>query len=80
MTYTDVIAKRLLDICEDRKITVNRLSTLSGISHATIHDIISGKSKDVKISTLHKIAIGLDMTVSELLDFPEMDTTIFEDE
>lgn len=80
MTYTDVIAKRLLDICEDRKITVYRLSTLSGISHATIHDIISGKSKDVKISTLHKIAIGLDMTVSELLDFPEMDTTIFEDE
>lgn len=80
MTYAEVIAKRLLQLCDERKITVHKLSTLSGISHATIHDIISGKSKNIKLSTLHKIAVGLGMTVSELLDFPEMNTTIFEDE
>ena len=27
-----------------------------------------------------KIAVGLDMTVSELLDFPEMNETAFDDE
>lgn len=80
MTYTDAIAKRLLKICRERNITVNQLSTLSGISHTTIHDLVTGKSKNVKLKTLHKIAVGLDMTVSQLLDFPEMNETIFEDE
>lgn len=80
MTYADAIAKRLLEICRERNITVNQLSTLSGISHTTIHDLVTGKSKNVKLKTLHKIAVGLDMTISQLLDFPEMNETIFEDE
>lgn len=80
MTYAEAIAKRLLQICEERKITVNKLSTLSGISHSTIQDLVTGRSKNVKLKTLHKISVGLGITVSELLDFPEMNETIFEDE
>ena len=30
--------------------------------------------------TVNWLAVGLDMTVSELLDFPEMDETQFDDE
>lgn len=80
MTYSDVIVKRLNDLCTQRKITINKLSTLSGITQSTVENIISGKTKNPKLKTLHKLAIGLDMTVSELLDFPEMNETIFEDE
>ena len=80
MTYADAISHRLLQICTERNITVNQLSTLSGISHTTIHDLVTGKSKNVTLKTLHKIAVGLNMTVSQLLDFPEMNETIFEDE
>ena len=80
MTYADAISIRLLNICKERNITVNKLSTLSGISHSTIQDLVTGKSKNVKLKTLHKIAVGLDITISELLDFPEMNETIFEDE
>lgn len=80
MTYANVISKRLLQICQERNITVNKLSVLSGISHTTIHDLVTGKTKNVKLKTLHKIAVGLNLTVSELLNFPEMNETIFEDE
>ena len=41
---------------------------------------MSGKTKNPKLKTLHRLAIGLDMTFSELLDFPEMNNTAFEDE
>ena len=41
---------------------------------------MSGKTKNPKLKTLHKLAIGLNMTVSELLDFPEMNEVAFEDE
>lgn len=80
MTYSDVIVKHLNDLCQEREITVNKLSTLSGITQSTVENIMAGKTKNPKLKTLHKLAIGLDMTVSELLDFPEMNETIFEDE
>jgi len=32
------------------------------------------------LKTLHKLAIGLEMSVSELLDFPEINETVFDDE
>ena len=80
MTYSDVIIGRLTDLCNERKITVNKLATLSGITQSTVDNLIKGKTRNPKLKTLHKLAIGLNMTVSELLDFPEMNDTIFEDE
>lgn len=80
MTYSEAISVRLKQICKERDITVNRLATLTGITHSTIHDLMSGKSKNTTLKTLHKIAIGLNMSLSQFLDFPEMNETIFEDE
>ena len=72
MTYSDAIRKRLSDLCADRGITINRLATLSGITQSTINSMMNGETKNPKLKTLRKIAMGLNMTVSELLDFPEM--------
>lgn len=80
MTYSDVIIKRLTQLCEERKITVNKLATLSGITQSTVDNLMKGKTSNPKLKTLHKLSVGLDMTVSELLDFPEMNETAFEDE
>lgn len=80
MTYSDAIIKRLTDICNERKISINKLATLSGITQSTMQDLMTGKTKNPKLKTLHRIAVGLDMTVSQLLDFPEMNGTIFDDE
>ncbi len=80
MTYSDMIILRLTRLCEEQNITTNKLATLSGITQSTVENIMSGKTKNPKLKTLHKLAIGLGMTVSELLDFPEMNETIFDDE
>lgn len=80
MTYSDAIIKRLTEICENRHITVNKLATLSGITQSTMQDLMTGKTKNPKLKTLHKIAVGLSMTVSELLNFEELNESIFDDE
>lgn len=80
MTYSDAIVIRLKAICKSRHITTNRLATLSGITDCTIRDIMVGKTKNPKLKTLHKIATGLNMTVSELLDFKELNESRFDDE
>lgn len=80
MTYSDAVIKRLSQLCAERSITINKLATLSGITQSTVDNLIKGKTKNPKLKTLHKLAVGLNMTVSELLDFPEMNETIFDDE
>lgn len=80
MTYSDAIRRRLQYLIDQRGITVNRLAILAGITQSTVEDVVSGKTKNPKLKTLHRLAVGLDMTVSELLDFPEMNETQFDDE
>ena len=70
MTYGEVIAKRLQAICAEKGITINRLATLSGIRQSTLENIVGGHTNNPSLKTLHRIATGLNMTVSQLLDFP----------
>lgn len=80
MTYSDAIIKRLTELCTEKNLTINKLATLSGITQSTVDNLMKGKTKNPKLKTLHKLAIGLNMTVSELLDFYEMNETAFDDE
>lgn len=80
MTYSEAIIERLAKLCSERNITINKLATLSGITQSTVDNLMRGKTQNPKLKTLHKLAIGLNMTVSELLDFPEMNETVFDDE
>ena len=80
MTYSDAIIKRLTDICRERQIATNKLADMSGITQSTLQDLMTGKTKNPKLKTVHKIAVGLDMTVSQLLDFKELNNDIFDDE
>jgi transcriptional regulator with XRE-family HTH domain len=68
MTYADAIAKRINQICGDRKMALNKLASVSGLRQSTLDNIARGNTKNPTLRTLHRIAVGLDMTVSELLD------------
>jgi Predicted transcriptional regulator len=80
VTYADAIAKRITQICIERKITLNKLASLSGLRQSTLDNIAKGNTKNPTLRTLHRIAVGLDMTVSELLDFDAINESVFEDE
>ena len=64
----------------DKEYITNKLATLSGITQSTLNSMMRGETKNPKLKTLRKIAMGFNMTVSELLDFPEMNEMEFEDE
>jgi|AGTN01.3.fsa_nt_gi Helix-turn-helix. len=72
MTYADAIARRVTRICAERKIALNRLASLSGLRQSTLDNIAKGNTKNPTLRTLHRIAVGLNMTVSQLLDFDSM--------
>ncbi len=72
MGYSNLFASRIKQLCKRHGITINRLATLSGLKQSTVDNIIHGASKNPKIRTLHKIANTFNMTLSEFMDFPEL--------
>lgn len=80
MTYAQAIAIRMNQVCKEKQITLNKLATLSGIRQSTLDNIAKGNSTNPTLRTIHRIAVGLGMTVSEFLNFAEMNETVFENE
>ena len=80
MTYSDIYALRIRQLCKNHNITINKLATLAGLKQSTIDNILRGTSKNPKIRTLHRIANVFGMTLSEFLDFPELNDYSIDDE
>ena len=80
MKYYELFALRIRRLCKEKGITINRLATLSGLKQSTIDNIIRGTSKNPKVHTLHQIAVTFNMTLSEFLDFPELNEYPIDDE
>ena len=62
---------RILTLCGEKNITINKLSTESGIAPSTIKNILFGKSKNPGIVTLKMFCDGLGITLTEFFDTPD---------
>ena len=80
MEYYQIIANRIASLCKERGFSINRLATMSNLNQSTIDNIMHGVSQNPRIQTLHKIALTFNMTISEFLDFPELDAVSFDDD
>ena len=65
MTIGNAVRKRITDLCNENDITINKLSTISGITQSTLNNIISGRNNSATVSTIQKICDGLGITITE---------------
>ena len=70
MNIGEAIRERILELCYERNITINKLSTLCGITQSTLNNITSGRNNSTTLSTLQKICDGLDISIQEFFDSP----------
>lgn len=68
MTLQQVIKLRILELCDNKEITINKLATICGITQSTLNNIINNRNKSVTVSTIKKICDGLDITLSEFFN------------
>ena len=80
MQLSEAIQKRIIELCEERNITLNKLSTNSGLSFSTIFSIIYGKSKNTKLATILHICEGLNIELYEFFDSPLFKEVTFEEQ
>lgn len=80
MEYSDIYVKRIKSLCTQRNISIYKLSAMSGVKQSTLDNIVRGQTHNPKARTLHKIALAFNMTLSEFLDFPELNEYSFDEE
>ena len=74
MDTVSVARNRILQLCVERKITINKLATLSALPPSSIKNILYGKSRNPKLLTIKMICDGLDITLSDFFSTPEFDS------
>ncbi len=59
------MGKRIMDICNEKKISMGELSQKSGVSITTIKKIVDGELLNPRVSTILNICDGMGVAYSE---------------
>ena len=68
------VKNRLLFLCEQKGITINKLATDSGIAPSTVKNILYGKSQNPGIVTLKMLCDGLGISLYDFFNTYEFKT------
>ena len=79
MNIGEAVKLRILELCKENHITVNKLATISGITQSTLNNIVSGRNNSTTVATVKKICDGLTITVEDFFSsniFKELEQEI----
>lgn len=68
MNISKAVSIRVVELCRERNITINKLATISGVTQSTVNDIVNLKSKNVGIVTIKKLCDGLEITIADFFN------------
>ena len=65
MTVGEAVRQRIIQLCLERDISINKLSSISGVTQSTVNNIVSGRNNSATVSTIKKLCDGLGITIDE---------------
>ena len=73
MSTVNTVRDRILQLCEERNISINHLATISALPPSSVKNILYGKSQNPKLLTIKLICDGLGITLGEFFSTPAFD-------
>ncbi|MEA5014611.1 MAG: helix-turn-helix transcriptional regulator [Candidatus Limiplasma sp.] len=74
MTISEAVVRRIYELCDERHITINKISNIAGITQSTVSDIVNGATSNTGIATIKKLCDGFEISVRAFFNSP-----LFED-
>ena len=68
MNTKEAVAKRILELCEERHMAINALASTAGVSPSTVYSMLNEKSQNPGVVSLKKLCDGLDISIREFFD------------
>ena len=79
MQISEAVKERIINLCHDNNISINKLAVMGGQTQSTLQSLIDGKSKNPKLLTLVRVCDSLNITLKEFFDndlFNNIDTEL----
>ena len=73
MNTVSAVRDRILQLCEERNMSINKLAPLSALPPSSVKNILYGKSQNPKLLTIKLLCDGLGITLGEFFSTPEFD-------
>ena len=61
----EAVKERIIELCRERDISINKLCTMSGVTQSTVNNIISGRNNSATVSTIQKLCDGLEIGIQD---------------
>ncbi len=65
MNVGEAVKERILELCQQQNLSINKLSSTSGVTQSTVNNIVSGRNRSATVSTIKKLCDGLGITIEE---------------
>ena len=79
MTIGKAVKEQILQLCAEHDMSINKLSTISGVTQSTVNNIVSGRNNSTTVATIQKLCDGLGITIGEFFTsdlFNEIDPEV----
>ena len=79
MNIGEAVKERILELCKEKNISINKLSIMSGVTQSTVNNIVSGRNQSTTVATIKKLCDGLDITIQAFFNselFSELEQEI----
>ena len=70
MNTKEAVARRILELCAEKKQAINALANTAGIPPSTIYSMLNEKSRNPGVVTLKKLCDGLEISLRDFFDSP----------
>ena len=73
MNIGEAVRARIIELCRQRDISINKLCSISGVTQSTVNNIVSRRNNSATISTIKKLCDGWDITIQFFASNPFAD-------
>lgn len=68
MNTYETVKNRILQLCNEKRLTIHKLATESAVAPSSIKNILYGKSKNPGVVTIKMLCDGFGITIAEFFD------------
>lgn len=68
MGISDMVRARLLELCRERGVSVNKVCEWAAVPQSTVNNLLNRKTHNLGIVTLKKLTDGFGLSITEFFD------------
>ena len=76
MMVKDAVAERFQKICNEKKIKLNELANISGVTPSSVYSLMDPKRRNVSIVLIKKLCDGLEISIKDFFSDDDFDLSL----